>query len=108
MRLSSMVADGLSRAIRPRSPPVLGAYLSDRASFVTSGVGSDPTPRRKRSVSKNDHDHENPTSCWQNSLDGGHPPRLFSITVRCPLGIRDGKIPKEHMFSGLRSIADIH
>src|SRR6516225_9049885 len=44
--------------------------------------GSDPTPRRKRSVSKNDHDHENPGSCWQRSLNGGHPPRLFSITVR--------------------------
>src|SRR5215469_3080228 len=44
--------------------------------------GSDPTPRRKRSVSKNDHDHENPSSCWQRSLNGGHPPRLFSITVR--------------------------
>ena len=44
--------------------------------------GSDPTPRRKRSVSKNDHDHENPSSCWQRSLNDGHPPRLFSIRVQ--------------------------
>lgn len=26
--------------------------------------------------------HENPTSCWQRSLEGGHPPRSLSITVR--------------------------
>ena len=33
-------------------------------------------------ASKNDHGHENLTSCWQRSLEGGHPPRSFSITVR--------------------------
>src|SRR6516162_7134840 len=87
-----------------------GRGRSWRAPFKTALVllppvwGRDPTPRRKRSVSKNDHDHENPSSCWQRSLNGGHPPRLFSITV---LGVTTGKTRNEHFAPGCRSTADL-
>src|SRR5262249_4158549 len=79
------MADSSTQPSHPRrSEPIskpAGLHLKKRPRL--SHVRGPPP----RSVSKNDHDHENPSSCWQRSLNGGHPPRLFSITVRGPLGV---------------------
>src|SRR5215471_17381358 len=75
------VADGLSCAIWPRSPPVFGAHVSDRTRFVTTGVGQRSDTEEKEVGSKNDHDHES-QFLLATFPDGGHPPRLLSITVR--------------------------
>src|SRR5215472_505463 len=62
------------------------AHLSDRTRFVTTGVGQRSDTEEKEVGSKNDHDHES-QFLLATFPDGGHPPRLLSITVR---GVRLG------------------
>jgi hypothetical protein len=63
------------------------AHLSDRTRFVTTGVGQRSDTEEKEVGSKNDHDHES-QFLLATFPEWRPPPRLLSITVRGPLGVK--------------------
>src|SRR5262249_51761493 len=100
------VADGLSCAIWPRSPPVFARTFQTALVLLRPVWGSDPTPRRKRSVQRTTMT-TNPSSSWQRSLMAATHQDCSASRYGGPLGVTGGKTRSEDMFSALAQIADI-